>query len=169
MHWLTSAGERNGRARLLFGTILQRYELFAQWDAEDWAAVIAALPVQRGLAFPITFAFRSENELLLHCLGFSVRYAPWPERRAEAQFLRAAEALLSGRGRMVRQLNARGRPWRIVLEEATPEGDWRRLGMNLHPLALPLLGGARTEIVRNTARAPLTLAWTRESGRASNG
>lgn len=163
MHGLMSTGERNGRARWLFGEILARHDLHADWDRKDWAAVVAELPVQRGLAFPITLAFRSENELLLSTLGLEKLYTPWPEDRSEAAFLRAVNGLIGGRARLVRHLGRGGRPWRLVLEESREDGSWRRLALQHRlgdfPWATPWRWRAARDIQRNVAPAPLRLVW----------
>jgi len=161
MRAMMAQGERNGRAQHLFSTLLTRHGLSAYWEQQDWAHVVVELPSQPGLAFPVTLAFRKENELLLLCEGLAKEYWPWPNPRIEAAFWRAVNGLLSGRARLVRRLNARGRPYRIVLEEATDiTGEWHRLASATWPLAFPVLGGGRTEILCNRPNpnsAPLVL------------
>jgi len=150
MRAMMTQGERNERARHLFAELLARHGLSAYWEQQDWAHVVVELPSQPGLAFPVTLAFRKENELLLLCAGLAEEYWPWPDQRIEAAFRRAVNGLLSGRARLVRRLNARERPYRIVLEEATDvAGEWRRLASATWPLAFPLFGGGRTEILCN--------------------
>lgn len=151
MHALMSAGERNGRARLLIGDILGRHGLYAHWDRQDWAEVVAELPVQNGLSFPLVLAFQKENELLLDVLGFRQILSPWPEAGAERLFLRMVDGLLSGKGRLLRYLTRSGQPWKLTLEELDPDLGWCRLKTIVKPRALPLLalGGLRIDIRRN--------------------
>ena len=159
-------GERNERARDLFRALLDHHGLSAYWDQQDWAHVLVELPSQPGLAFPVTVAFRKENELLLLCEGLAKEYWPWPDPRVEAAFRRAVNGLLSGRARLVRRLNARGQPYRIVLEEATEiAGEWRRLAAATWPLAFPILGGGRTELLCNRPN-PVSLPLFRDESRS---
>jgi len=152
MRVMMSQGERNERARYLFRALLDRHGLSAYWEQQDWAHVVVELPPQPGLIFPVTLAFQKENELLFVCEGLAKAYWPWPDEASEKGFLRAVNGLLSGRARLVRRLNARGEPYRIVLEEATSfQGEWRKLAAGTWPLAFPFLGGGRTEILCNRA------------------
>jgi len=159
MQSIMSQGERNGRARVLFGELLHRHGLSAYWEHQDWAHVVVELPPQPGLAFSVTLAFQKENELLLSCQGLAQAYWPWPKEKTETAFRRAVNGLLSGKARLVRRLNAQDRAYRIVLEEATAfAGEWRKLAAATWPLAFPIFGGGRTEIVCNRPN-PATLAF----------
>lgn len=151
MHALMSAGERNGRARLLIAELVARHGLFANWDRQDWAEVIAELPIQKGLSFPVTLAFRNENELLIEVADFRRILTPWPGAGAERLFVRMVDGLLTGRVRIRRHLVRTGRPWRVVLEEFDPDIGWCHLAHKLHMQALPFLAllGQGQEILCN--------------------